>query len=304
MKRVTVAVICVALCLGSLAYAQRLWYSAYQEGLQAIQRQDWARAEQLLLEARKNGPRPGRRVLFYGSPRRDFLPDFYLGIALFNQNRREEARVFLELLAASNLVRPADREYEQLHALLRSTALVGSAEPAATKANVVPAIEALPEPVSMPGVPLERHATDSAPGIGPPTHTPTGSDEERTGIRAFLRGRYSAAVSELTRLAYSGTLSPRGRLFLACSYAALAIIDDSTAERVELARAHYRQAMEGGVRPDRRLVSPRIITLLEGSDIALGGVMSMNRLIFAGVWSLGRLSSGLRPEKRITIHDS
>jgi hypothetical protein len=111
---------------------------------------------------------------------------------------------------------------------------------------------------------LERHATDLASGIDPPTHIATGSDEERTGIRAFLQGRYSAAVSELTRLAYVGTLSPLGRLFLSCSYAALAIIDDSTAERVELARAHYRQAMEGGVRPDRRLVSPRIMTLLEG----------------------------------------
>src|SRR5689334_22116893 len=102
---VVLALGCGIILVSSHADAQQVWYASYTNALEAIKKQQWPEAERLLREAKRTGPMPGRRVLFYGSRREDFLPDYYLAMVLLRQNKADEARQLLDAVVRSNLIR-------------------------------------------------------------------------------------------------------------------------------------------------------------------------------------------------------
>jgi len=92
----------------------RTWYQAYADGRRAVQQGNWqAAVDSLEASKRAGAPKPGRRVPFYGDVFDDYLPDYYLGIALTNLGRYAEADRAFEAVRASGLIRPNDREYAQ-----------------------------------------------------------------------------------------------------------------------------------------------------------------------------------------------
>jgi tetratricopeptide (TPR) repeat protein len=92
----------------------RTWYQAYADGRRAVQQGNWqAAVDSLEASKRAGAPKPGRRIPFYGDVFDDYLPDYYLGIALTNLGRYAEADRAFEAVRASGLVRPNDREYAQ-----------------------------------------------------------------------------------------------------------------------------------------------------------------------------------------------
>src|SRR5262245_4772373 len=92
----------------------RTWYQAYADGRRAVQQGNWqAAVDSLEASKRAGAPKPGRRIPFYGDVFDDYLPDYYLGIALTNLGRYADADRAFEAVRASGLVRPNDREYAQ-----------------------------------------------------------------------------------------------------------------------------------------------------------------------------------------------
>jgi hypothetical protein len=87
------------------------WYDAYQEGLRAVQKRDWAAAEKQFLQAKATGPQPARRVFTYGDSYIPFLPDYYLGVVYLNTNRSRDAETAFQLVRKQNVITAKDPEY-------------------------------------------------------------------------------------------------------------------------------------------------------------------------------------------------
>jgi hypothetical protein len=92
------------------------------------------------------------------------------------------------------------------------------------------------------------------------------SQRERLGLSEFYRGRYDAAAAALTEV--SGDISPRVRFYLACSKAALSLIETDERKRQAL-EAEARRAVDPvrqqvqALGVDRRYVSPGILAVLK-----------------------------------------
>ena len=93
---------------------ERLWYQAYDEGVRAAQRGDWATAIAALEAATRGGPAPGRRVLFQGDRVDVFNPDYYLGLAYNATKRFNEADAAFARVSSAVLIGPGDRLFDQL----------------------------------------------------------------------------------------------------------------------------------------------------------------------------------------------
>lgn len=111
-----VAVLCLLVC--AQAYAQspgradtRTWYQAYQDGRRQVQRGEWQAAIASLQQAKRTGPRPGRRIPFYGDVFDDFLPDYYLGLTYMNTQQYKDASAAFEAVRQAGLITAKDREY-------------------------------------------------------------------------------------------------------------------------------------------------------------------------------------------------
>ena len=73
------AIVGVAVMLMSLAtMAQQRWYQAYDDGIAAFGRMQWSVAEQKFKAALaiKPAQEQGQRVLFYGTRREPYLPEY------------------------------------------------------------------------------------------------------------------------------------------------------------------------------------------------------------------------------------
>jgi hypothetical protein len=88
---------------------------------------------------------------------------------------------------------------------------------------------------------------------------------EREGLIAFYRGEYASADRALSQVS-KDVSTPRVAFYLACSRAALALLDGSSgADRLRAAKTLYASAQptQPGLQADRRYVSPVILDALE-----------------------------------------
>lgn len=92
----------------------RTWYQAYADAQQAIQSSNWQKAiADIDAASRLGAPRPGRNILFYGDVYRDYLPDYYLGIAYMNLARFSEADSAFERVKQAQLIAARDTLYTE-----------------------------------------------------------------------------------------------------------------------------------------------------------------------------------------------
>lgn len=91
---------------------------------------------------------------------------------------------------------------------------------------------------------------------------------ERDGLSAFYRGNYQQALAVLSKVP-PDLSTPRVFLYMACSNAALALLegDDKGQARLQRARELFRQArpQQNTFAVDRKYISPRIIRILDGT---------------------------------------
>ena len=198
MTRLLVALFMIVMAVMPHAMQKKMWYDLYDEGIAHIQRGEWAPAETKLLQAKKEGPAPGRRVLRYGSLRPPFFPDYYLGIVYQNTSRPKEA------LAAFNLARSqnidlTNREFQQLDAYARSAQnQIASANQPKTDPTA-PKPDTPPGGTGTPGTPDPKVVTPSPP----------------IDVGATLRQRFDDLVgearAELAKRNYAAALVSAGR---------------------------------------------------------------------------------------------
>jgi tetratricopeptide (TPR) repeat protein len=91
-----------------------MWYESYQDALKAIGNRKWAQAEEKLKAALRSGPAPGRGIRTHGVRVMDYLPEYYLGVVYFNQQRYADALEQFAKVQASGLVGPTTAEYHPL----------------------------------------------------------------------------------------------------------------------------------------------------------------------------------------------
>jgi hypothetical protein len=101
----------------------------------------------------------------------------------------------------------------------------------------------------------------------------TGSDIariERDAVRQFFKGDYQGAKMTLESSVNNGLVSPRIYLYLACSNAALSLLDGPSQNTALLqqARQQYAQAQpqRNPFTADRQYISPRILELLAATN--------------------------------------
>jgi len=99
----------------------RQWYQAYSDGKQAIDKKDYVSAVQSLLSAKRSGPPPGRRVLFYRDIFDAFNPDYYLGIAYYSLKQYAEADAAFDAVKNAKLLVQGDKDYANLNTLATRT---------------------------------------------------------------------------------------------------------------------------------------------------------------------------------------
>lgn len=276
-RRHIVAAIMVALMAGGVI-AQQRWYDLYDQAIEHVTRGEWAEAESKLLQSKKDGPAAGRNVLRYGMLRRDFFPDFYLGVVYLNTNRPTEAlRQFT--LARGQKINPQDRAFEQIAAyenearknekLLADAAaipttpkkpVVTEPPPETLKAETKPAPPPAPPPA-------ESKPADNTPSPAMVERDRQRASAERDAMQSFFAGDYRKTVATLDTAErdLATRLSPRGYFYRACAMAAQALrssVIDS--KMLADARQQYAESIRDNqtALPDRRYVSPRILNEL------------------------------------------
>jgi len=168
----------VGLLLATPAAAQqrgadtRTWYQAYQDGRQQVQRGQWEAAIASLEAAKRNGPKPGRRIPFYGDVFDDFLPDYYLGIAYLNAGRAQDAVKAFSTVRDAKLIAQRDREYTEF--IKQATVAEDRARAAAP--TQVAQQPPLPQPSPQqqaqqpqPPAPVTQSAANNPPNLPVPT---------------------------------------------------------------------------------------------------------------------------------------
>lgn len=127
--------------------------SSYAKGITAMDRQDWSEAIKWFREAAQENPKEGGRVLIYGLRYREYLPHYYLGVALFRSKNCEAA---LEAWARSEEQGLVQRmaEYRQLTAFRKECQGVSAPERARTEVRQarLPSPEVTRPPVPSPVV--------------------------------------------------------------------------------------------------------------------------------------------------------
>ena len=121
----------------------------------------------------------------------------------------------------------------------------------------LPPVNQAPLPVTVP--PVNPPAQSTASNVPVPPRVV----DLRTGIAAYLQGRYGDAATLLAPTASDPQGSVRGRFYLACSLAALVLSGER--DEVELARAKAVLQLAGRLDQfvaDRRVISPRVLVAL------------------------------------------
>jgi hypothetical protein len=299
-SRAALALLVPASLAATAVFAAAPWYEAYDSALKAVAARQWAVAEVKLKAAMKDGPRPGRRVRTYGMQFVDYLPDYYLGLVYFNQQRQREALEQLRKVSASGLLSEGDAEYHSLASMIEKAeaSLAPRSEPtrAPTEAPRV-TVEAPPKvpPSEAPKVLAEAAHTSSEPSreatpppreagaAPPPTPRPRAPEPpalavpvpkrpvaasptelQKAALRAFFAGRYEESAQRLDAIAAGSGRTAPTLFYLGASHAALGLLrDEGRNERLDRARRAFidAKALDPRFEADPGLVSPRILKL-------------------------------------------
>src|SRR5688572_1868723 len=142
--------LCVAVSFasGDVLRAQDRWYDAYDAALTAVKGSNWRAAEQSLRTAIERGPKTrGPQVLRYGTRREPFFPEYYLALALLNQDRPGEAAALFAQIQRDNLVSRDAPEFPLVAANLQKAQEADRLARATPPVTQSPVQDPLPPPV-------------------------------------------------------------------------------------------------------------------------------------------------------------
>lgn len=261
MRSIALAVL---VCLAPMMQAQAP--STFKEGVLAFEKQEWAKAEQLMRETIARNPNETEgTVSIAGAWYETYVPHYFLARALAKQGKCAEAlKSFAETERQG--VTPTIPDFAR-H--LRTRGGCRPAPPEKKPTKVIGEVEVPFEDVGEVKPPVKT--TTVAP---PPVKTetvavsvPPRSIESRVrltaGVRAYLEGQYAVAVSVLSEKPFDDrAAAAEAVLFRAAARDALYRIggekDDALRVAVESDLRIYRE-LRPARKPDPRIFSPRFI---------------------------------------------
>lgn len=277
--------------IGLAAPALADYRVSYRSAILAIDGQRWSEAVMYLREAlEENSVEGDEEVVISGSRKEPYLPLYYIGLAYFRMGdcaratgAWQLAKTSEEVFAYPRLARTMNagmaacdkkagagggdtgggptpltpqaraqltRVWRSAHEDLRA----GRFKRARERAEEARAMGADPAAVEK----FLREVADAEPA---PPATVQQAGLERQALIAFYSGDYVAAERVLAPLLDNGTLTPRGHLYLACSYAAGALIGGRDAQaRLQRARDVYQRvaSKSASFTADWPFISPRV----------------------------------------------
>jgi len=156
---------------GQPSFAQDRWYQLYTEGLNAFQKQQWDLAEKNFKAALAANPKQGRRVLFYGTLRDDYLPEYYLAQIYLRTGRDAQAAPLLDRLGKDGLMKQGDREFTEFSRL--SAQAARAVAPPTQTANAPPS--SVQSPIGQQRPPVNQTANADLNGGASDPKAPTGT---------------------------------------------------------------------------------------------------------------------------------
>jgi tetratricopeptide (TPR) repeat protein len=263
----------------------------YRAGILAIDGQRWAEAVMYLqLALKENSTEGDEDVLIAGSRSEPYLPLYYLGYAYYRMGDCAHATGAWQLAKMNEVVleyprllktlnsgvaacdtrggpppdTPNTRDAEVARLMKQAEADLRARRFKQARDRVHRARVAGAEAATVDEF-LGRIATAevAATSTTPPAPRATA---EREALVAFYSGDYARTEQLLAPMFEAGTLTPRGHLYLACSYAASALLRGHEPEaRLQRARDIYRQALarKAVFTADWKFISPRLREALE-----------------------------------------
>ena len=253
----------LALALAAAAAAAAGYEESFRDGMAALDQKKWGVAAASLRSAIASNPREGgKQIRVYGTWLLDYLPHYYLGVALYQLGDSDgAAEAWGEsrrqgVILATALAADLKRWEEKLPPAPAAAPPPAELPPAAAPplAPLEPAPPA-PETVAVPPVAEDPAAAQAAARerLLPPA-------------RLYFEGRYREALAALRGLAWPA--GPPGPACLLEAAAAFALYRQSGAEDaryLDEARRPLRScaALAGGERPDPALFSPAFTRFYE-----------------------------------------
>ncbi|TDR46675.1 hypothetical protein DFR29_103211 [Tahibacter aquaticus] len=271
-----IAALGAALLIASSAAAD--YKDSYSRGLEAAKDGDWATVRQRMQDAIADNPAAAPRVRLYGQRWEPYVPQFYLGLAAFNQGDCATALAQWRSAANSgvigsvpNLKAEQDRASAKCDTRVAQTDKPNTDKPATSGGNQAPdggkTEVPKPPPKTDPAKPEppkpEPPKPEPKPPVTPPkpVETPLAQRVPAPLLEAFrnyLAGRYADAA-RIDPNAYSdGRAKSQAYLIRAAARQRQAEIDNSDAG-LEAARSDIRalRALNPALVPDAALFSPR-----------------------------------------------
>lgn len=310
-RRTAALALATALALAASPGAASGPEDSFREGMSALDQNKWGVAAAAFRAALAARPEEGgKRVRVYGTWLLDYLPHYYLGVALFQlddlegaaaewrESRRQGAILSTPLVtdlerwesrlppeardaepgaSAAPLPAPGAREREAAAGPPPASASAEAGpEGRAPARNLVSAGNAPPAAAAAPGE-APRSGAEAAPAPAAPASAPPpppgGRDLLLPAARHYFDGRYREALSELGAARWPGRAPARACLLEAASSFAL-YRQAGAADPRYLERARSAlvacPALSVRDRPDPRLFSPAFTRLFEAALAARG----------------------------------
>lgn len=289
----------VATLGASRARAETAGQKEYRDAVRSIDDGDYEIAVRKLRTAiKEDGAEGTAKFRTTGMNFEDYLPHYYLGVALEKLGQNEEALKELSASESQGAVRKKDKLYRNLQTLVQKLQAirVAQAQVRPTATPPPPPATATPRPAPT-AAPIRIERPTAAPPIPPPppggpttapTRTllrispppssspppagPTSTAREtdiatrealRKGIRSYFKADYGGAVAALEPIAQR---SPAAELFLSYTLASQYLLAGKKDQAVlSRAQSEYEAAKKSGApRPEPSLISPSVLHILTG----------------------------------------
>ncbi len=172
----------------------------YQDGVEAAEKGDWATVQRLMQSAIRENAEPNRRMRIYGTRFIEYIPHYYLGLALMNQGNCQAA------LSAFNNAANRQTVGQLSDFSSKQSAHISRCENEVRLAQADPP----PRPVEPPPKPVEPTPPPPKPTPPPPKPTPTAklaaADVQRASTALANAQRSASRIeSSLTSAPLAGT---------------------------------------------------------------------------------------------------
>lgn len=261
--------------------------TAYLEGVRAYNGASYAPAVDKLRLALREDPAEALKKVPSSRYKEDYLPHYFLGLALEKLGKSDEARK--ELLESQRqgvvLGLPGSKRILEAALVRVSPVVVAHVEPTSpppTPIAAAPTRPAAPTPTKAAAAPPPTATASSRAAPTPtsarptPAPTPRGSatpagldpavaEAVRVGLRYYFNGDFASAVKQLTPLTSSTAIA---RLFLSYAIASEQLVSKKAdPDALAKARAEYKAAVQALPKGDLHdeLISSKVRNALSGS---------------------------------------